>query len=43
LREIEGPSWIFNVRFTVSALIPAGRTRKEAPEMLRTLLVERLE
>jgi len=43
LREIEGPSWIFNVRFTVSALIPAGRTRKEAPEMLRTLLVERLD
>jgi uncharacterized protein (TIGR03435 family) len=42
LREIEGPSWIFNVRYTVSALIPAGRTRKDAPEMLRTLLMERL-
>jgi len=41
-REVVGPSWISDVRFQIDALIPAGQTRDKAPEMLLTLLQERL-
>jgi uncharacterized protein (TIGR03435 family) len=42
LREIVGPSWISDARFDIDALIPSGQTRAKAPEMLLTLLQERL-
>jgi len=42
LRTVEGPSWMFDTRFDVDALIPADQPRDKAPEMLRTLLQERL-
>jgi len=42
MREVVGPSWISDTRFDVDALIPSGQTRDKAPEMLRTLLEERL-
>ena len=41
MREIVGPAWIFDARYTVEAIIPSGQPTK-APEMLRTLLQERL-
>lgn len=42
MREIVGSSWIFDARFDIDALIPSGQPRAKAPEMLRTLLQERL-
>lgn len=42
VREIVGPSWIFDARFDVEALIPSGQTPDKASEMLRTLLEQRL-
>jgi uncharacterized protein (TIGR03435 family) len=42
MRKIVGPSWISDVRFDIDALIPSNRPRTKAPEMLRTLLEERL-
>jgi uncharacterized protein (TIGR03435 family) len=42
LEGIVGPSWIFDVRFDIDALIPSGQARDKAPEMLLTLLQERL-
>jgi len=42
MREIVGPSWIFEARYDIDALIPAGQARDKAPEMLLTLLQERL-
>lgn len=42
LRQIVAPSWAFEIRFEVEALIPAGQGRDKAPDMLRTLLEERL-
>jgi uncharacterized protein (TIGR03435 family) len=42
MREIVGPSWISDIRFDIDALIPSGQPRTKAPEMLRTLLEERL-
>lgn len=42
MREIQGPPWISDVRFDVDALIPSGQPRAKAPEMLRTLLEDRL-
>jgi len=41
-REVVGPSWISDARFDIDALIPSGQTRDKAPEMLLTLLQERL-
>jgi uncharacterized protein (TIGR03435 family) len=41
-REIVGPSWMFDTRFEIEALIPVGRSRDQAQEMLLTLLQERL-
>jgi len=38
MREIVGPSWIFEARFDIDALIPSGQTRAQGPEMLRSLL-----
>ena len=42
LRDIVGPSWLSDARFDIDALIPSGQTRAKAPEMLLTLLQERL-
>ncbi len=41
-RDVVGPSWIFDARFDIDALIPAGQGRDKAPDMLRTLLEQRL-
>jgi uncharacterized protein (TIGR03435 family) len=42
MREIVGPSRIFDARYVIDALIPSDQPRAKAPEMLRTLLQERL-
>ncbi|MBZ5577303.1 MAG: TIGR03435 family protein [Acidobacteriia bacterium] len=42
MRQIVGPCWMFDARFDIDALIPAGQPRTKAPEMLRTLLQQRL-
>jgi uncharacterized protein (TIGR03435 family) len=42
LREILGPSWMSDARFDIDALVPSGQTRDKAPEMLLTLLQDRL-
>jgi uncharacterized protein (TIGR03435 family) len=42
LTEIQGPSWMSDVQFDIDALIPAGHTRDQAPDMLRVLLEQRL-
>jgi len=42
LRQVAGASWMFDTRFELEALIPAGQKRDKAPEMLLTLLQERL-
>ena len=39
--QILGPSWIGSDLFEVAAVMPAGSTRSQAPEMLRRLLEER--
>ena len=38
--RLAGPEWM-RQRVDIHATIPAGRTRKDVPEMLRTLLTER--
>jgi uncharacterized protein (TIGR03435 family) len=42
MRRIVGPSWIFDARYTVEAIIPSGQPPTKAPEMLQTLLQELL-
>lgn len=42
IRQIDGPPWASNTRYDIEALIPSGQSRDKAPEMLRTLLQERL-
>ena len=41
--QIEGPDWISDTRFNISAKLPAGASKEEAPEMLQTLLAERFK
>jgi uncharacterized protein (TIGR03435 family) len=39
--QIAGPSWIAAEKYEIAAIMPAGATRSQAPEMLRTLLSQR--
>lgn len=39
--QISGPSWIATEKYEIAAIMPAGATRSQAPEMLRTLLGQR--
>jgi uncharacterized protein (TIGR03435 family) len=42
-QQIEGPEWIAQARFDVSATIPDGAPASQVPEMLQTLLAERFQ
>jgi uncharacterized protein (TIGR03435 family) len=39
--QISGPPWITVEKYEISAVMPAGSDRSQAPEMLRTLLDQR--
>ena len=39
--QISGPDWIARTRFDILANMPAGATKEQLPEMLRSLLTER--
>ena len=39
--RLAAPSWVDQTRIDIQATIPAGRLRRDVPEMLRTLLKER--
>ena len=41
--QIQGPDWMGNARFDVSAKLPEGSSEKDVPEMLQTLLAERFK
>jgi uncharacterized protein (TIGR03435 family) len=41
--EISGPDWMASERFDITAKLPAGRSAKDAIEMLRALLEERFQ
>ena len=36
-----GDDWLANTKFDIAATIPAGRTKKDVPDMLQALLAER--
>jgi uncharacterized protein (TIGR03435 family) len=39
--QVEGPDWISNARFDITAKLPDGASKDQIPEMLQALLVER--
>lgn len=39
--QISAPAWMAAEKYEIAAVMPAGATRAQAPEMLRTLLEER--
>jgi uncharacterized protein (TIGR03435 family) len=39
--QISAPAWMAAEKYEIAAVMPAGATRSQAPEMLRTLLEER--
>ena len=41
--QIEGPEWLGNTRFDITAKFPAGATQDQLPEMLQALLTERFK
>jgi uncharacterized protein (TIGR03435 family) len=41
--QIEGPDWLGNARFDITAKFPEGATEKQVPEMLQALLAERFK
>jgi uncharacterized protein (TIGR03435 family) len=41
--QISGPDWMASTRFDIAANLPAGTTRSQVPEMLRSLLAERFK
>jgi uncharacterized protein (TIGR03435 family) len=41
--QVASPDWMKDVRFDISAKMPAGATTSQAPAMLRTLLEERFQ
>ncbi len=41
--QIEGPEWITSERYDISAKMPAGATRDQVPEMLKSLLEDRFK
>src|SRR5687768_13518771 len=42
-QQIEGPEWIGQLRFSVTATIPEGVAGTKIPEMFQTLLAERFQ
>lgn len=43
LHQISGPDWMASERFDIAAKLPAGATRDQVPEMLRSLLEDRFQ
>jgi uncharacterized protein (TIGR03435 family) len=41
LHQIAGPDWLDAMRYDVAAKLPAGATRAQVPEMLRSMLEDR--
>ena len=41
--QITGPDWLGNQRFDITATMPEGATKDDAPAMLRTLLEDRFK
>jgi uncharacterized protein (TIGR03435 family) len=41
--QIQGPSWINDLRFEITAKIPSGAPQSQIPEMLRSVLDERFQ
>lgn len=41
--QVEGPDWIGDTRFNITAKLPEGSSEKQVPEMLQTLLAERFK
>jgi uncharacterized protein (TIGR03435 family) len=41
--EISGPDWISREKYDLSAKLPQGSTKRDAPAMLQSLLAERFE
>lgn len=41
--RISGPSWISSQHYEIQAILPAGATKEQLPEMFRALLVERFK
>lgn len=41
--QVVGPDWITSERFDIAAKIPAGATRDQVPDMLKSLLEERFK
>jgi uncharacterized protein (TIGR03435 family) len=39
--QVKGPDWMKDTNFDIVAKIPAGGTRQQVPEMLRSMLTER--
>ncbi len=39
--QVTGPDWLANMRFDITAKIPAGATKEDVPRMLQSLLEER--
>jgi uncharacterized protein (TIGR03435 family) len=41
--QVDGPDWLGNARFDITAKFPAGATQDQVPEMLQALLAERFK
>ena len=41
--QIEGPDWIGDTRFNISAKLPEGASKDQVPEMLQSLLADRFK
>jgi uncharacterized protein (TIGR03435 family) len=41
--QIQGPDWLSNARFDITAKLPEGATQEQVPEMLQALLAERFK
>jgi len=41
--QVEGPDWIGNTRFDITAKFPEGATQDQLPEMLQALLADRFK
>lgn len=41
--QVVGPDWMASTRFDISAKLPAGASRDQVPDMLKSLLAERFQ
>jgi uncharacterized protein (TIGR03435 family) len=41
--QVQGPGWMNDARFQITAKLPAGASREQIPEMMQGLLVERFK